>query len=165
MLSLNFPGIAEIDVVKDKEILISQKTKLSLYIASLLLWKPTSDLKVTRKLAWWGGNVVKEGCWVQAPFPCGSWLRPRQGPLEKHKGHPDVSVRTEGLWSPVSDKRLVFLTHSQNLDPRALTRPRRTIHNCYGKEGVFYIICWVCEQNRESDQNQMAFSKSFLFHL
>ena len=51
MLSLNFPGIAEIDVVKDKEILISQKTKLSLYITPLLLWKPTSDLKVTRKLA------------------------------------------------------------------------------------------------------------------
>lgn len=49
-MSLNFPGIAEIDV-KDKEILISQKTKLSLYIALLLLWKPTSDLKVTRKLA------------------------------------------------------------------------------------------------------------------
>lgn len=50
MLSLNFPGIAEIDV-KDKEILISQKTKLSLYIALLIAMKPTSDLKVTRKLA------------------------------------------------------------------------------------------------------------------
>lgn len=51
VLSLNFPGIAEIDGVKGRVIRKSENQTF-LYIISLLLWKPTPALEGISKRAW-----------------------------------------------------------------------------------------------------------------
>lgn len=43
-MTINFPGIAGIDEVRDKELLLENQTFL--YVLSLSLWKPASDLEV-----------------------------------------------------------------------------------------------------------------------